>query len=90
MRAIRRLPPAEISLLNNVGFIARDKPDATALFAGQVRTAIASLTRLPNRARAGHVLSTRELVVYANYIVVYRVTADTVDILRIRHAAQIS
>ncbi len=86
-RLVRWLPPAENSLLNIVKFIARDKPEAAELFAGQVGAAIASLTRLPNRARAGRVLSTRELVVHTNYIVVYRVTADTVDILRIRHAA---
>ena len=89
-RAIRWVPPAENSLLDIVEFIARDKPDAAALFAGRERAAIASLTRLPNRARAGRVATTRELVVHPNYIVVYRVTADTVDILRIRHATQIS
>ena len=88
--AIRWLPPAKNSLLDIVEFIARDKPDAAAPFAGQVRTAIASLTRLPNRARAGRVATTRELVVHPDYIVVYRVTADTVDILRIRRAAHIS
>lgn len=88
-RAIRWLPPAENSLFDIVDFIALDKPDAAALFAGHVRTAIASLARLPHRTRAGRVATTRELVVDPNYIVVYRVTGDTVDILRIRHAAQV-
>ena len=88
VRVIRWLPPAENSLLGFVDFIAEDKPEAAALFAGQVRAAVSSLATLRHRARAGRVATTRELVVHPNYIVVYRVTAETVDILRIRHAAQ--
>ena len=88
VRLIRWLPPAENSLLGIVGFIAEDKPEAAAVFAGQVRSAVASLATLPHRARAGRVATTRELVVHPSYIVGYRVTAETVDILRIRHAAQ--
>ena len=88
VRIIRWLPPAENSLLSIVDFIAEDKPEAAAFFAGQVRSAVASLATLPHRARARRVATTRELVVHPNYIVVYRVTAETVDILRIRHAAQ--
>ena len=88
VRIIRWLPPAENSLLGIVDFIAEGKPEAAVIFAGQVRSAVASLATLPHRARAGRVATTRELVVHPNYIVVYRVTAETVDILRIRHAAQ--
>ena len=88
VRVIRWLPRAENSLLGIVDFIAEDKPEAAALFAGQVRAAVGSLATLPNRARVGRVATTRELVVHPNYIVVYRVTGETVDILRIRHAAQ--
>ena len=88
VRVIRWLPPAENSILGIFDFIAADKPEAAAIFAGQVRAAVGSLTRMPHRARAGRVATTRELVVHPNYIVVYRVTEATVDILRIRHAAQ--
>ena len=87
VRVIRWLPPAENSLLGIVDFIAEDKPEAAVIFAGQVRSAVASLATFPHRARAGRVATTRELVVHPTYIVVYRVTAETVDILRIRHAA---
>ena len=88
VRSIRWLPAAENSLHSIVDFIAEDKPEAAAVFAGGVRSAVARLTTLPNRARAGRVATTREFVVHPNYIVVYRVTAKTVDILRIRHAAR--
>ena len=87
-RVIRWLPPAEKSLMGIVDFIADDHPEAAVIFAGQERSAVASLATLPQLARAGRVAATRELVVHPNYIVVYRVTAKTVDILRIRHAAQ--
>ena len=88
VRVIRWLPPAENSLLGILDFTAEDKPEVAVIFTGQVRSAVASLATLPHRARAGRVATTRELVVHPNYIVVYRVTAETVDILRIRHAAQ--
>ena len=42
VRIIRWLPPAENSLLGIVEFIAEDKPEAAAIFAGQVRAAVAS------------------------------------------------
>ena len=43
VRVIRWLPRAENSLLGIVDFIAEDKPEAGALFAGQVRAAVGSL-----------------------------------------------
>jgi len=42
--------------------------------------------RKPTPYRAGRVTGTRELVVRPNYIVVYRVTGEQVEILRVRHA----
>jgi toxin ParE1/3/4 len=38
--------------------------------------------------RQGRVAGTREWVVRSNYVVVYRVDAQTITILRILHAAQ--
>jgi len=36
---------------------------------------------------SGRVAGTRELIVHPNYLILYDVTADTVRILRILHAA---
>jgi toxin ParE1/3/4 len=38
--------------------------------------------------RAGRIPGTRELVVHPNYIVVYRLTAATVEILNVLHVRQ--
>lgn len=38
--------------------------------------------------RSGRVPGTREAVVHPNYILIYRVTADAVEIVRLVHARQ--
>lgn len=42
----------------------------------------------PKMGRAGRVHETRELVVHANYILVYTVAGQEVQILRVVHAAR--
>ncbi|MEJ2042408.1 MAG: type II toxin-antitoxin system RelE/ParE family toxin [Reinekea sp.] len=44
--------------------------------------------RYPKMRRPGRIEGTRELVVWANYIVVYEVDAFTIRILRVLHAEQ--
>jgi plasmid stabilization system protein ParE len=46
-----------------------------------------SLEAMPNRGRSGRIAGTRELV-FAPYIIVYRVVPEAVEILRIYHGAQ--
>lgn len=46
------------------------------------------LDAFPMLGRAGRVPNTRELVVHPNYILIYRVVDDMVEILRVKHAAQ--
>jgi plasmid stabilization system protein ParE len=46
-----------------------------------------SLDTLPDRGRIGRIAGTRELV-FDPFIIVYRVKAGGVEILRIYHAAQ--
>jgi plasmid stabilization system protein ParE len=42
----------------------------------------------PALYRAGRVKGTRELVVRPNYVLVYRVLPDAVEVLRVLHATQ--
>ena len=53
---------------------------------GTIRAKADTLSAYPNRYRVGRVAGTRELVVRPNYIVVYRVAGEQVEILRVRHA----
>lgn len=47
-----------------------------------------NLPLMPYLFRPGRVPGTRELVVHPNYIVVYQVGSDVIDILRILHSRQ--
>jgi toxin ParE1/3/4 len=47
-----------------------------------------TLARFPRRGRAGRAAGTRELVVVAPYVLVYRVVASEVRILRVWHSAR--
>jgi len=47
-----------------------------------------SLAEHPALGRPGRVAGNRELVLHPNYIIVYDVTADSVRILRVLHAAR--
>lgn len=42
----------------------------------------------PKLHKAGRVKGTREIVVRPNYGMVYRVTGDVVEVMRVLHAAQ--
>jgi addiction module RelE/StbE family toxin len=62
--------------------------------ARRVRTTISvtltSLASAPHRGRQGEVEGTREIIFHPwQYIAVYRVLEDEVQILRVRHAAQV-
>jgi toxin ParE1/3/4 len=46
------------------------------------------LSSHPAMGRPGRVAETRELVIHPNYILVYDVTAGSIRVLRILHAAQ--
>ena len=67
--------------------IRQDNPTAARKVAKTLYDSGMSLETMPNRGRSGRIPSTREFVV-APFIIVYRVEADAVEILRIYHSAQ--
>ena len=70
------------------GYIAKDNPSRAASFVLELHSAVTKLQSHPGMGRAGRVPGTRELVLHKNYIAIYRVRGDDVEILRLHHAAR--
>ena len=69
-------------------YIAQDNPKAATKVFLRIRGATHQLAQFPHGGRPGNVKATRELVVSGlPYLVVYRVTEDSVEILRVLHTA---
>jgi toxin ParE1/3/4 len=78
-----------IQQLDRAGqYIAQDNPQAAAKLLKKIRQSVKLLQRNPFLGRRTEFEGVRELVVHANYIVSYRVSHDTVEILQVWHAAQ--
>ena len=70
-------------------YIAQDNPAAASRMVSAITTAVQHLAQYPAMGRPGRVPGTRELVVPDTpFIVPYRVREDTVQILRVFHAAR--
>ena len=82
-------PRAALDLDDLVDYISADSPDSATRVADRIYNEVLRLGTLPSIGRTGAVPGTRELIFPPwPYIAVYRVTDDSVRILRIRHAAQ--
>lgn len=69
-------------------YIAEHDPAAARRMTATIEAAVLPLAEHPYLFRPGRVAGTRELVAHPNYIIVYRVTADRVEIVEILHARQ--
>src|SRR5689334_3757129 len=83
------LESAREDLLAIVEYIADDNPDAAQRLKDDIESRVARLPERPRLYRAGRVDGTREMVVHANYVVVYAFDDTRVRILRVLHAAQL-
>lgn len=69
-------------------YITQDKPSAANRIAKQILKTINLLSDQPSMGRPGRVIGTRELIVSSTpYIVPYRVKNNSIEILRVLHAA---
>jgi addiction module RelE/StbE family toxin len=81
-RALRRLD--EIG-----GYIARDNPNAAGRVIARIVSAVDHLATYPSLGRTGRIKGTNEPVLTdIPYIIAYRVTPASVEILTVMHAAQ--
>lgn len=69
-------------------FIAKDNPKAATKLLKQIKKSVKLLKTHPFTGRRTEFKGIRELVVLPNYIVSYRVNADTIQILQVWHVAQ--
>ena len=69
-----------------VAYIELRNPAAAQRIRDHVETAALRLPDFPFIHRSGRVPGTREAVVHPNYIVVYKVGPDEIEILNVKHA----
>lgn len=68
--------------------IAQDNPVAAIELDEEFEAKGERARKNPTLYKPGRVKGTREIVVRPNYVMVYRVAADAVEMLRVLHAAQ--
>jgi addiction module RelE/StbE family toxin len=70
-------------------YIADHDPTAARNAVQRIRAAVDQLAEYPSMGRVGRVPLTRELIVGGTpWMIVYRVRADVVEIIRVLHGAQ--
>lgn len=81
--------PQAINDLVRIGrHIAIDSAVNAAHVVAQLQAKTAALAAYPNIGRIGRIPGTRELVVHTHYIVIYRTSGPTVEIIRVKHTAR--
>jgi toxin ParE1/3/4 len=79
---------ARNDLASIVRYIANHNPSAARRMKSVIEAAVLPLSEHPFIYRPGRVPGTRELVAHPNYVVVYRVTSNQVEIINVLHARQ--
>ncbi|KRV73402.1 type II toxin-antitoxin system RelE/ParE family toxin [Pseudomonas citronellolis] len=82
-RSSARTDLAEIIL-----YIANEDPQAARHLKERLESAVLPLAEHPYLYRSGRVPGTRELVAHPNYVLVYRVAAEYVEVVNVLHARQ--
>lgn len=67
--------------------IARDNPLRGQTFVMELRAKLEAL-RIQTLGRSGRIFGTKELVLYPNYLAVYRIKGEQVQVLTLLHTAQ--
>jgi toxin ParE1/3/4 len=88
MLPIRWRASAVDDLEEIVAYISARNPVAARGLRDRIETCVLPLSSHPYLFRSGRVPGTREIVAHPNYIVVYRVLADAVEIVSVVHTAR--
>ena len=86
---LRWSPEASNDFVRIIEYIREQNPEAALRVARNIYGTVVTLKDHPRRGRGGRVSGTRELVLSPlQYVVVYRVFADAVEVARVLHGAQ--
>lgn len=80
--------PARANLAAIIRFIANESPPAARRMRKLVEDSVLPAAEHPYLYRPGRVPGTREIIVHPNYIVVYRVAAERIEVVGVLHARQ--
>lgn len=81
-------PEASASLRKILSYIAERNLIAALNLGKEIERATSALPDHPYLYRLGKVAGTRELVVHPNYVIVYRVTISSIEIIDVLHSRQ--
>jgi toxin ParE1/3/4 len=81
-------PEARHELWCILDYIGDRNPVAAADLFDEIESATQALPQHPYLYRKGRASGTREIVVTPNYIVIYRVTTDSIEVISVLHARQ--
>ncbi|MBB3105460.1 type II toxin-antitoxin system RelE/ParE family toxin [Azomonas macrocytogenes] len=82
------LNDAIADLTGIVTFVAAENPGAARKLKARLETAPLPLAEHPYLYPIGRVSGTREIVAHPNYVIVYRVTAQRIEVVNVLHARQ--
>ncbi len=88
MRAIHWKKQAINDLIKIGKHIAKDSPANAEKMVDLIEDKVTPLATHPRLGRIGRRRGTYELVAHESYVVIYRVLAAKVEILRVKHTAQ--
>lgn len=77
---------ARADLADIVGFIAQDSPSAARRMKFQIEQSLRLAAEHPYMFRAGRAPGTREIIVHPNYLIVYRLMAASIEVVKVVHS----
>lgn len=88
MKRLQWRPLAVADRVAIMDYIAQDNPAAAIDLDDEFEAKAEQARQRPTLYKPGRIKGTREIVVLPNYVIVYRVAGDAVEVLRVLHAAQ--
>jgi addiction module RelE/StbE family toxin len=88
MFSIKWTDEAKTDLFTLIAFIAQENPFAAESLLHRIEESIVPVVNHPCLYRQSRIPGTREIVAHPNYVVVYRVLDETIEVLSVLHSRQ--